>query len=254
MTVRLSPHKVRKILIGYFSGLPQIKIADAIGVDQSSISHYATRFKEAVASVGILAAGRSYQVLDEVESLRSLSVELYQSKLTVEDAKQGHNIIKSFYKLGVNPETHTLLIDVCKEVGNPAFIEKAIELVDLERHLGISRDQAVSRFEEIAKQLPGLEAEIGEAKSKLGTINSAILKKKGELANRKEYLKKYQEYVKNEVDQLEKKLSAKMAKFNVHNMDIEVVENLKKELSKQGLDIPTLLKLAKEFSHDKVKG
>jgi len=54
MTVQLSPHKVRKILRGYFCGLPQIKIAQETGVDQSSISHYASKFKEIAAEYGLL--------------------------------------------------------------------------------------------------------------------------------------------------------------------------------------------------------
>lgn len=41
---------------------------------------------------GISAAGKEYGVKNEVESLRSLSVELYQSKLTVDEAKEGHGV------------------------------------------------------------------------------------------------------------------------------------------------------------------
>ena len=110
MTVQLSPHKISRILRGYFRGLPQAKIARETGVDQSSISHYATRFKEMATIYGISAAGKEYKVVNEVESLRSLSVELYKSKLTMEEARQGHNIIKAFLKLGINPEKHLNLI------------------------------------------------------------------------------------------------------------------------------------------------
>ena len=121
MTVQLSPHKVSKILRGYFRGLPQTKIAKEAGVDQSSISNYANRFKKVTAKYGLLAAGKEYQVLNEVESLRSLSVELYKSKLTVEEARQGHNIMKAFLKLGINPEKHLNLVEVCKKVEDPGF-------------------------------------------------------------------------------------------------------------------------------------
>jgi predicted transcriptional regulator len=117
MTVPLSQHKISKILRGYFRGLSQIKIAKGAGVDQSSISHYASRFKEMAAGYGLPAAGKEYQVIDEVESLRSLSVELYKSKLTVEDAREGHNILKAFQKLGINPEQHHNVIEVCQKVG-----------------------------------------------------------------------------------------------------------------------------------------
>jgi predicted transcriptional regulator len=59
MTVQLSPHKVSKILRGYFRGLHQTKIAEEAGVDQSSISHYADKFKKMTAKYGLLAAGKA---------------------------------------------------------------------------------------------------------------------------------------------------------------------------------------------------
>jgi predicted transcriptional regulator len=254
MTVRLSPHKVSKILRGYFSGLPQTKIAKAAGVDQSSISHYASRFKSRAAGIGILAAGRGYQVLNEVESLRSLSVELYKSKLTTEEAKQGHNIIRAFQKLGVSPEKHLLLVEVCKRVGEPSFVEKALELARIEGRFGMSRDQAVSSFEEAVKQLPQFEAKISKAKSELKTTNNAILKKKRELSEKEEYVRNYQGKVKVQVAQLEKEASSEMDRFNVQKKEIEAVANLREELSKQGLDLQTLLQLGKEFSHGNIKG
>jgi predicted transcriptional regulator len=147
MTVQLSPHKVSKILRGYFLGLPQIKIAKEAGVDQSSISHYASRFKEMAAEVGILAAGKEYQVMNEVESLRSLSVELNKSKLTMEEAKQGHNIIKAFLKLGISPEQHLALIEVCKKVDDSGFAEAAVHLSQIETHIGTSYHEVMSGFQ-----------------------------------------------------------------------------------------------------------
>ena len=157
MTVQLSPHKVSKILRGYFRGLPQIKIAKEAGVDQSSISHYASKFKERAAEVGILAAGKEYQVMNEVESLRSLSVELYKSKLTVEEAKQGHNIIKAFLKLGISPEQHLALIKVCQKVDDPGFVKAALKLSQIETQTGMGYHQVISGFEKAQNQLPQLE-------------------------------------------------------------------------------------------------
>jgi len=128
MTVKLSPHKVSKILRGYFHGLPQTRIAKEARVDQSSVSHYASRFKKMTNEKGLSAAGKEYQVLTEVEGLRSLSVELYKSKLTVEEARHGHNIVRAFLKLGINAEQHLVLVDICQEIEDPGFVEAAIKL------------------------------------------------------------------------------------------------------------------------------
>lgn len=193
-------------------------------------------------------------MLNEVETLRSLSVELYESKLTVEDAKQGHNIIRAFQKLGVSPENHFSLLAVCKKVGDPIFIEKALELARIEEQFRISRDQAISSYEEAVKQLPQFEIKISKAKSELKTIDNVILKKKRELAEKKEYFGKYMEKVKHKVTQVEKGLASEMAKSNVTKKEIKAITNLKDGLSKQGLDLETLIKLGKEFSHGNIKG
>ena len=123
----------------------------------------------------------------------------------------------------------------------------------IEGRFGMSRDQAVSSFEEAVKRLPQFESEISKAKSELKTINNAILKKKRELAEKEKYLKIYEHKVKGEVTQLKKELSSEIAKFGVQKKEIEAVANLKEELGKQGLDLQTLLKLGKEFSHGNIK-
>jgi hypothetical protein len=247
MTVQLSPHKVRKILRGYFYGLPQIKIAEEAGVDQSSISHYASRFKELAARYGLLAAGKEYQVLNEVESLRSLSVELHKSKLTTEDAKQGHDIIKAFLKLGIRPEKHFALIEVCKKVEDPGFAEAALKLSQIEAQTGMEYHQVMADFEKAQKQLPQLEKEVIRAEAKLKSISDATLRSKQELAGQEKYLKKYRNEVKAKAAQLQKELSAKMKQLAVDREEVEEVAQLKNSLGEEGLDIATLVQLTKEF-------
>jgi len=250
MTVQLSPHKVSKILRGYFRGLPQTKIAKEAGVDQSSISHYASRFKEMAAKYGILAAGKEYQVLNEVESLRSLSVELYKSKLTTDEARQGHHIIRAFLKLGIGPEKHFNLVEVCHKVGDPSFIEAALKLSQIEVQTGMDYQQVMSGFETAQNQLPQLEDKITGAKAKLKAISDATLKNKQELAGQEEYLKKYQSEVKVKKAQLEKDLSVKMKQLEVEKKEVEEVAALKAELTKKGLNLETVLKVAKEFGNE----
>lgn len=247
MTVPLSPHKVRKILRGYLCGLPQIKIAKEAGVDQSSVSHHASKFKEMAAEYGLLAAGKEYQVLNEVESLRSLSVELHKSKLTTEDARQGHNIIKAFLKLGISSGKHFALIEVCKKVEDHGFVEAALKLSLIEVQTGMEYHQVMSGFEKAQKQLPQLEEKVIKAKAKLKSISDAIFRSKQELASQERYLEKYKNEVKAKAAQLEKELSAKMKQLKVQKEEVQEVAALKAELIKKGLNLQTLLKLAKEF-------
>ena len=247
MTVQLSLHKVRKMLRGYFRGLPQTEIAKQAGIDQSSVSHYASRFKKTAAQYNLLAAGKEYQVLNEVESLRSLSVELYKSTLTIEEARQGHEIIRAFLKLGISPEKHLALIEVCKKVEDPGFVEMALKLAQIEAQAGMEYQQVIANFEEVQDQLPKLEEKVTGAKVELKTISDAILKNKQKLANQEAHLKKYQNEVKAKVTQLEKELLSKMKQLEVEKKEVEEVAALKAEITKKGLNLNTLLKLAKEF-------
>lgn len=249
MTVQLSPHKISKILRGYFLGLPQIKIAKEAGIDQSSISHYASRFKERAAEVGILAAGKEYQVMNEVESLRSLSAELFNSNLTAEEARQGHNIIKAFSKLGISPEQHLALIKVCQEVNDSGFVKAALKFSQIETKTGMSYYQVISDFEKALTELPELKAKVIDAKTKLKVIIDTILENKQALINQEEHLKKYQNEVKAKEAQLEKELLSKMKQLEVEKKEVEEVAALKAELSKKGLNLKTVLSLVKEFQH-----
>ena len=247
MTVQLSPHKVGKILRGYFRGLPQTKIAKEAGVDQSSISHYADRFKKMTAIYNLLAAGKEYQVLNEVESLRSLSVELYKSKLIVEEARHGHDIIRAFLKLGINPEKHLNLVEVCKKVADPGFVEAAMKLSQIETQTGMGYHQITSDFEKAQKQLPLLVDKISEARTELKSISDEVSKNKQELTRQEDHLKKYQDEIKAKEAQLEKELLAKMKQLEVEKKEVEDVAVLKAELTKKRLSLKTVVNIAKEF-------
>ena len=237
-------------MAGYFAGLPQVKIAGAAGVDQSSISHYASRFKVMAAEYGLSAAGKEYRVLDEVEALRSLSVELFKSKLTVEEAKHGHDITRAFLKLGIDPEKHLALVDVCQQVDDPGFIQAALKLAQIENHTGLGYHQVMSGLEKASDQLPQLEEKIASAKAELKSLHGSILKSKQELAGEQAGFEKYRQEIKDKQAQLEKDLSAKMQELGVTEKEAKEVSTLKAELAKKGLDIATLMKLAKEFHYE----
>jgi len=254
MTVRLSPHKVSRILKDYFRGVPQIKIAERAGVDQSSISLYSSRFKERAAEIGIPAAGKEFGVFTNVDVLRSLSIEMYKAGLTVTEAKEGFNIMKKFLQLGIRPEQHTTLIKICKQVSDPNFVSAAVKLGQIEEQAGLSYHQAISRFENALHQLPELEGKIKKTKANLKSISDKLAQQKQELVKQGKYLKRYQEEVKTKVYKMEQDLSTKMKNLVLKNEEVEEVDKLKTELGKQGLDLRTLLKLGKEFSHGNIKG
>ena len=248
MTVKLSPQKVAKILRYYFRGLPQMKIAKKSAVDQSSISLYATRFKERVSEVGIIAAGKEYGLMEEVDALRSLSVELHKAKLTVDEAKEGVKIEKAFIKLGISPAEHMTLVKVCKEINDQGFINAALKLAKIESDNNISYEEVVSGFQKMTSQLLVLEKQLENRNTELNSINGNLANKKQEMASLNERLAKLKKLAKDTLAQTEQEVSAKMEDAKVTEKEIEEIAKLKADLSKKGLDIPTLVKLAKEVS------
>lgn len=248
MTVKLSPQKVAKILRYYFSGLPQMKVAKKSGVDQSSISIYATRFKERVSEVGIIAAGKEYGLMEEVDALRSLSVELHKAKLTVDEAKEGVKIEKAFIKLGISPAEHMTLVKVCKEINDQGFINAALKLVKIETDSNISYEEAVSGFQEMTSQLPVLEKQLENRNVELNSINSNLADKKQEMTSLKESLLKLKKLAEDSLAQTKQEISTRMKDAKVTEKEITEIAKLKADLDKKGLDIPTLVKLVKEVS------
>jgi hypothetical protein len=72
----------------------------------------------------------------------------------MEEAMQGHKIIRAFLKLGINPEKHLNLIEVCKKVEDPGFTEAALKLSQIETQTGVGYHQITSAFEKAQKRLP----------------------------------------------------------------------------------------------------
>ena len=248
MTVKLSPQKVAKILRYYFRGLPQMKIAKKSAVDQSSISLYATRFKERVSEVGIIAAGKEYGLMEEVDALRSLSVELHKAKLTVDEAKEGVKIEKAFIKLGISPAEHMTLVKVCKEINDQGFINAALKLAKIESDNNISYEEVVSGFQKMTSQLLVLEKQLENRNTELNSINGNLANKKQEMAGLNERLAKLKKLAEDTLAQTKQEISMKMEEAKVTEKEITEIAKLKVDLDKKGLDIPTLVKLAKEVS------
>lgn len=253
MTTRVSPQKVSKMMRLFFSGTPQPTIAKTAGVDQSTVSIYASRFKNRVSEVGLSAAGKEFKVFEEVEGLRSLSVELSKANLTVEDAKRGLGILMSFMKLGIAPEIHTALIRVCKEIGDPSFVQAAVKLAKIEAQSNITHEQVMSRFENATSRLPSLEKKLMGMQAKMQSLDQSLAQRDNQIASLNAYITRLQDQAEAKKVEMENELAASMKQLNVKSREVEGVANLKKELAGKGLDFLTLAELAKEFAGESAK-
>ena len=95
--------------------------------------------------------------MHEVDSLRSLAVELWNNKLTVEEAQEGVSILKLFDSLGVQPAEHETLIKVIPKLKKPEFISAAKKLEKLETTTGKTYSELVSQFEQLSSEITQLQ-------------------------------------------------------------------------------------------------
>jgi hypothetical protein len=247
MSVPISTNKARKLIRLYFAGYPQPVIAKKLGISQATVSNYTTGFKRRAEVTGLISTAKELDMVNEVTSLRNLSVELYHSGLTLEEAKQGHTIIKAFQKLGISPEQHLDLVNICKKVGDTDFVKTALELSKVESQTGKNYQQLMSGFVDALHQLPQMEKKISEKRAELKSVNESISQKKKELATQEENLEKHEAELKSKICQMNKDLSEKMKNMGVTGKEVEEVVALKVKLIEKNLSIQTVIKIAEEF-------
>jgi septal ring factor EnvC (AmiA/AmiB activator) len=83
------------------------------------------------------------------------------------------------------------LIEVCKKVEDPDFVEAALKLSRIEDQTGREYHQVISDFEKAQKELPQIEERVIKATAQLKSINDAIFKSKQELDSQEKHLRKY---------------------------------------------------------------
>lgn len=221
MTVKVSPYKASKILRCFFQGTPQPEIAKKCSVNQGTVSRYASRLKEDADNSSIIAAAKEYGIMHEVDSLRSLAVELWNNKLTVEEAQEGVSILKLFDSLGVQPAEHETLIKVIPKLKKPEFISAAKKLEKLEATTGKTYSELVSQFEQLSSEITQLQQTDAMSKQESEGLQQSIkeltaAKKKAE----------------QEQSDLEAEVAKKMREANLTLDRIKKLEPVAKALKK----------------------
>jgi len=242
MTIKISPYKASRILQLFFVGMPQPEIAQRCRVNQSTVSRYAYSFKKEADKLGTTEAAKEYGVMHEVDSLRSLGVELSRNKLTVEETKEGVTILKLFDSLGVPPAEHKTMVRVISRLKNHDFVPAAMKLAELEAITGKSYSEIVSEFEQISSENKSLEQSNITLKQENGAISQSIK----ELTLAKKRAEQELRELRNKVKQEEMAVRAEIAKKSKEtNLTLERMERLE----------PLALKLKKlGISDDKLEG
>ncbi len=150
----------------------------------------------------------------------------------MEEARQGHSIIKSFLKLGIGLDQHIGLIEVCKKVNDPGFINAALKLNRIEAVGQMTYEEATYKFKRITSGLSPAENRLRGIQTKLKSLNSLIAQRNSELTNVEAYVVQLQKEAKAKKAKLEHGFDIKMKKLNMQYKEVEEVAALKAKLAK----------------------
>lgn len=246
MTVELSPQKVSKILYYFFTGVLQPAIAKKTGVNQSTVSRYASRLKALADEIGLIPAAKEFGIMHEVDSLRSLAVELSNNKLTVEEAKEGSAILKLYDSLGVPSDKHEDLIKVISKLEDPGFVPAAMKLVKMEATTGKSYHEIVSEFEELSAQIDEMEKKGAALSQKNESLQESIKELLAAEAKKVQELKALEKSAQQAKSALEAEVAEKTKETKLTLDRIEKLEPMAQALEELSISDAKLKEYLKE--------
>jgi len=251
VTVRISPHKASKILQYFFRGVPQPQVAKECGVNQATVSRHASLFKADTDQIGIMAAARRYGIMHEVDLLRSLATELSKNRLTVEEARGGVSILKSFDSLGVSPKEHNTLVKVIAKLKTPDFVPAAMKLVRLENNTGRTYPEVVSHFEQLSSESIQLQQSNAVLKQENEVLRQSIEQLDTAKKGKEEELKELEQRAEQRRAAIEAEMAKRMNDANLTLDRIQRFEPMAKTLEKLGVSDDELEDYLKE--HQKIE-
>ncbi len=197
MPTKISDVKAAKIMHHYFTGMPQPKIAQKCHVNQSTVSRCAKKFEEEASAKGIVSVAKEHQIMSEVTALRSLAVDLYKSKVSIEEAKSGAKMVALFHSLDVPPEDYKVLAKILKKLKDPEFYKVGMKLVKLEESTGKDYNTILGEFEQMGEEIAVRQEAIADLKEKQAEEEVSHEKLKLDLKEKEaelmEYLKEAEE-------------------------------------------------------------
>lgn len=246
MTTKISPQKLSRMLQLYFQGYNQVQIAQKLGIDQSTVSLYVSKFGMQSQGKGLMAASKEAGIVEMISALHSLAAELHASKLTAEEAKLGLKARLKLEQYGVEEQHYPDLIEAAAKMKEKGFMKAALKLASLEKKTGIGYTELTAKYEAVVSQ-------ISQKSKELGSLEAALTKQQSELkvivGKRKEREKNYGLYI-QQTDMTMKRLelvetlSLLLKKLGVKDGEMEAYIQRQKELDAGGIDIKLFGKIA----------
>ena len=165
-----------KVVKLFLSGLSYDEIAQQVGIAKGSVVNIINEFRE-----GILPLPPG--MMEYVDELRHLVVDLKNHQTSVAQVKSYLKLHVKLQDMGVNSEEVDQWLDVCQSIASPAasnaqFVKAALELAELESMNGSSYESLLDDYQEKAKTLQKLDAEIEKRSAELDQVRLNLKQEK----------------------------------------------------------------------------
>jgi chromosome segregation ATPase len=178
MPARISPQKESLIMTLFLRGVNEKEIAKEVRVSQSTVSTVVSRLKDDPPRIS-----RDPTLSHLVDELRSLSVDLRNTGITVEQAKSACGTTEELKRLGISPAILPGVIEVYRKISpddhsKEAFAKATIEMISLQQKYKETFEGVVSLLKSAHEELTRVSKQLEEGKHELDQI--ADKKKKAE--------------------------------------------------------------------------
>jgi len=198
---KLTASKKLEVIKYYFSGLPFGEIAEKSRVGKGSVSNV----------IGELKSGKipeASNVPEQIEMLRTLSLDLKRSGMTPGKCALGQAILLRIREYGLDPADISrwslILNSVKNEDEAKEFVELVYRLQDVQKKTGLSLEALEGKARESEAKATGLEATLKE-QEKLKKEVSELESKRDELTKSITGLDRQYKQLSPSVDKLEKR-------------------------------------------------
>ena len=222
---RISDREKSEIMDLHFQGLTRDEIAKKTGVSAGGVSGVIKEFTDCADSTSTEEAAEEYDVIETVESLRSLAVKIRKAGTSVEELMGVSNMLGRIKKL-IDLDRLEGYIKAGESLGDKAHVEASVRMHLIEERTGRSHDDILNDLESKEARVRKLSSEIQHLQSQIKNLD---LEKE-----------KAQTNLNAEKTRLEAELKERLKQHSLTIERIEYISNIEREISGYGIALTQL--------------
>jgi outer membrane murein-binding lipoprotein Lpp len=209
----------------YFQGLTRDEIAKKTGVSAGGVSGVIKEFIDCTDSTSTEEAAEEYDVVETVESLRSLAVKIRKAGTSVEELMEVSNMLARIKKL-IELDRLEGFIKAGESLGDKAHVEASVRMHLIEERTGRSHDDILSDLESKETRVKELSSEVQRLQSQIKNLDLER--------------EKAQTNLNAEKTRLEAELKERLEQHSLTIEKIEYIANIERELIGYGIELTQL--------------